>query len=87
MYSDLEVWMLLMFFDDFSKWFIKNRDEDGKRYIAQQPLVYSESKYNNRRLSELWYHLMYSGRNIFHSWLTSFYSFLSDLLDLMIKFW
>ncbi len=37
------------------------RDEEGRRYISQQPLLYSEIKYNNRRLSELWYHLMNSG--------------------------
>lgn len=37
------------------------RDEDGKRYISQQPLVYSDTKYNYRRMSELWFHLMNSG--------------------------
>ena len=29
--------------------------------MAQQPLVYSEMRYNFRRLSELWYNLMFSG--------------------------
>ena len=38
-----------------------SRDEEAKRYICQQPLLYSETRYNYRRLSELWYHLMNSG--------------------------
>lgn len=38
------------------------RDEDGRRFIAQQPLVYSDTRYNYRRMSELWYHLMNSGK-------------------------
>ena len=37
------------------------RDEHARRYICQQPLLYSDTKYNYRRLSELWYHLMNSG--------------------------
>jgi hypothetical protein len=39
------------------------RDEHARRYICQQPLLYSDTKYNYRRLSELWYHLMNSGKN------------------------
>ena len=38
------------------------RNEEGKRFVAQQPLLYSETNYNYRRLSELWYHLMNSGK-------------------------
>jgi hypothetical protein len=37
------------------------RDEDGRRYVCQQPLLYSQFLYNFRRLNELWYHLMNSG--------------------------
>jgi hypothetical protein len=40
------------------------RDEDGKRFVCQQPLLYSHFMYNLRRLSELWYHLMNSGKLI-----------------------
>lgn len=38
------------------------RDEEGRRYLAQQPLLYSETLYNSRRLSELWFHLLFSGK-------------------------
>ncbi|RNA04607.1 NACHT and WD repeat domain-containing 1 isoform X1 [Brachionus plicatilis] len=37
------------------------RDEEGRRFICQQPLLFSNVRYNYRRLSELWYHLMNSG--------------------------
>ena len=37
------------------------RNENGKRFISPQPLLYSDEMYNFRRLSELWYHLMNSG--------------------------
>lgn len=40
---------------------IQLRDEDGKRYISQQPLTYSNLLYNYRRLNESWYHFMNSG--------------------------
>jgi len=33
----------------------------GWRCISQQPLLYSEAKYNLRRLSELWYQLLHAG--------------------------
>ena len=38
------------------------RDEEGRRFVCQQPLLYSEYIYNERRLSELWYQLMNSGK-------------------------
>jgi hypothetical protein len=38
------------------------RGDHGRRFIVQQPLLYSETAYNYRRLSELWYQLMHSGR-------------------------
>ena len=31
------------------------------RPVCQQPLLYSETKYNMRRLYELWYHLLQAG--------------------------
>jgi hypothetical protein len=37
------------------------RGEQGRRFVLQQPLLYSETAYNYRRLSELWYQLMHSG--------------------------
>jgi hypothetical protein len=37
------------------------REDGGRRFILQQPLLYSETIYNHRRLSELWYQLMHSG--------------------------
>ncbi len=40
---------------------IQLRNDDARRFVAQQPLLYSENLYNFRRLSELWYHLMNSG--------------------------
>lgn len=51
------------------------RGDDGRRFILQQPLLYSETAYNYRRLSELWYQLMHSGN-----------SSSIDLLGLMICF-
>ena len=39
------------------------RGDNGRRFILQQPLLYSETAYNYRRLGELWYQLMHSGRN------------------------
>ncbi|CAF3904004.1 unnamed protein product, partial [Rotaria sp. Silwood1] len=35
--------------------------DSGRRFILQQPLLYSETAYNYRRLGELWYQLMHSG--------------------------
>lgn len=40
------------------------RGDNGRRFILQQPLLYSETAYNYRRLGELWYQLMHSGRVI-----------------------
>ncbi|CAF4681621.1 unnamed protein product, partial [Rotaria sp. Silwood1] len=37
------------------------RGDSGRRFILQQPLLYSETAYNYRRLGELWYQLMHSG--------------------------
>jgi len=37
------------------------RDDNARRFILQQPLLYSETAYNYRRLGELWYQLMHSG--------------------------
>ncbi|CAF4519269.1 unnamed protein product [Rotaria socialis] len=37
------------------------RGDSGRRFILQQPLLYSEIAYNYRRLGELWYQLMHSG--------------------------
>jgi hypothetical protein len=37
------------------------RGDHGRRFILQQPLLYSETAYNYRRLGELWYQLMHSG--------------------------
>ncbi|XP_006814909.1 NACHT domain- and WD repeat-containing protein 1-like [Saccoglossus kowalevskii] len=34
---------------------------DDNRKVAPQPLLYGETRYNMRRLSELWYHLIFSG--------------------------
>lgn len=39
------------------------RGDGGRRFILQQPLLYSETAYNYRRLGELWYQLMHSGKN------------------------
>jgi hypothetical protein len=38
-----------------------SRGDNGRRFILQQPLLYSETAYNYRRLGELWYQLMHSG--------------------------
>ena len=35
--------------------------DTGCRYIMQQPLLYSETKYNHRKLNELWYQLLRTG--------------------------
>ncbi|UJR35756.1 hypothetical protein I4U23_028505 [Adineta vaga] len=40
---------------------IQIRGDSGRRFILQQPLLYSETAYNYRRLGELWYQLMHSG--------------------------
>ncbi|CAF1269382.1 unnamed protein product [Adineta steineri] len=40
---------------------VQIRGDNGRRFILQQPLLYSEVAYNYRRLSELWYQLMHSG--------------------------
>ncbi len=44
----------------FDKFFIY-RGDNARRFILQQPLLYSETAYNYRRLGELWYQLMHSG--------------------------
>ena len=43
--------------------------DTGCRFVSQQPLLYSETAYNLRRLSELWYQLLNSGEqanSLFH---------------------
>ncbi|CAF4666138.1 unnamed protein product [Rotaria sp. Silwood1] len=40
---------------------VQIRGDNGRRFILQQPLLYSETAYNYRRLGELWYQLMHSG--------------------------
>ncbi|CAF1470789.1 unnamed protein product [Adineta ricciae] len=40
---------------------IQVRGDNGRRFVLQQPLLYSETAYNYRRLGELWYQLMHSG--------------------------
>ncbi|CAF4583710.1 unnamed protein product, partial [Rotaria sp. Silwood1] len=40
---------------------VQIRGDSGRRFILQQPLLYSETAYNYRRLGELWYQLMHSG--------------------------
>ena len=45
--------------------------DTGCRYVCQQPLLYSEIKYNQRRLHELWYHLLQSGEASLHVILTA----------------
>jgi hypothetical protein len=42
-----------------------SRGDNARRFILQQPLLYSETAYNYRRLGELWYQLMHSGINIY----------------------
>ncbi|CAF1059295.1 unnamed protein product [Didymodactylos carnosus] len=37
------------------------REDEGRRFISQQPLLYSDTLYNYRRIYELWYQLMHSG--------------------------
>ncbi|CAF1516052.1 unnamed protein product [Rotaria magnacalcarata] len=40
---------------------VQLRGDLARRFILQQPLLYSETAYNYRRLHELWYQLMHSG--------------------------
>ncbi len=40
------------------------RGDNARRFILQQPLLYSETAYNYRRLGELWYQLMHSGKHL-----------------------
>ncbi|UJR10356.1 hypothetical protein I4U23_014561 [Adineta vaga] len=40
---------------------VQIRGDSGRRFLLQQPLLYSETAYNYRRLGELWYQLMHSG--------------------------
>ncbi len=35
--------------------------DHGMRLVSLQPLLYSETKYNIRRINELWYQLLHSG--------------------------
>lgn len=37
--------------------------EDLQRFVCHQPLLYSETKYNTRRISELWIHLLQLGKH------------------------
>lgn len=41
--------------------------DTGCRYVCHQPLLLSETNYNLRRLSELWYHLLNAGYSSFSS--------------------
>ena len=43
------------------------RGDNARRFILQQPLLYSETAYNYRRLGELWYQLMHSGKQLFEN--------------------
>ncbi|XP_061166036.1 protein qui-1-like [Saccostrea echinata] len=36
-------------------------EDDIQRYVCHQPLLYSETKYNNRKINELWIHLLQLG--------------------------
>ena len=36
----------------------------GWRYVCQQPLLYSDTMYNLRKLSELWYQLLHAGGSL-----------------------
>ena len=36
--------------------------DTGCRFVSQQPLVFNESRYNKRRLDELWYQLLHAGK-------------------------
>lgn len=36
--------------------------EDVQRYVCHQPLLYSETKYNKRKINELWIQLLQLGR-------------------------
>ncbi|XP_022109801.1 NACHT domain- and WD repeat-containing protein 1-like isoform X1 [Acanthaster planci] len=45
-------------------WSLPGRELEGVergRKVAPQPLLYGETRYNMRRLSELWYHLAHAG--------------------------
>ena len=35
--------------------------DGGSRHVSQQPLLYSETRYNERCVAELWYQLLQSG--------------------------
>ncbi len=54
------------------------RGDNGRRFILQQPLLYSETAYNYRRLGELWYQLMHSG--IYSSIIFDEYYFFFDYI-------
>ncbi|XP_071808214.1 NACHT domain- and WD repeat-containing protein 1-like isoform X2 [Asterias amurensis] len=46
------------------RWSLEGRDLEGVesgRKVAPQPLLYGETRYNIRRLSELWFHLAHAG--------------------------
>lgn len=36
--------------------------EDVQRYVCHQPLLYSETKYNTRKINELWIQLLQLGK-------------------------
>lgn len=36
--------------------------EDVQRYVCHQPLLYSETKYNKRKINELWIQLLQLGK-------------------------
>ena len=55
------------------------RGDHGRRFILQQPLLYSETAYNYRRLGELWYQLMHSGKNDCVSFFNGKYFLVGDI--------
>ena len=38
--------------------------DEGKRFVSEQPLLYCDTRYNMRRLSELWFQLLNCGKYI-----------------------
>ena len=36
--------------------------DTGNRFVSYQPLLYSDTKYNHRRINTLWFHLLHSGK-------------------------
>lgn len=40
--------------------------EDTQRFVCHQPLLYSETRYNKRKINELWTHLLQLGKELSH---------------------